>query len=392
MKQLTRTAAGIGDTHVSLANRWEEGNRILDFFVEDIRRRQVGVVLHTGDVFDKLSRPDERLQVARFAQRSAGVAPNVWVRGNHDAPHDLSIFDSQFLRTDHPLIIEESAGVYDVGDFLVGAVAWPKKAWLLAEQDHADEREALQGILRGISAWEAIAENRIAHPADMPRKPRILAMHGMISGAQTSLGQPLVGCDMEIALDDLALAKADLILLGHIHLPQDYIVNGAPVLYTGSSRRTAYGEVEEKSYVLATFTSDGDDWKVAAERIPLPATPMYLIDGEYRDNQLILDAPEAQYVISGSDVRLRYRCTSQTRDAARAAAERTRDQYLQNGAANVMVDEQLTVVSTARAPEVARATTLPEKLRMLRAARGETLDEATEQRLNGRLVDLESSI
>ena len=401
------TAAGIGDTHVSLSNRWEEGNRILDFFVEDIKRRQVGCVIHTGDVLDKLSRPDERLQVARFGQASAGVAPNVWVRGNHDAPHDLSIFDWRFLRTEYPLIVEESAGVHDVGDFLVGAVAWPKKAWLIADQDHADERKALQDILRGISAWEAIAENRIAQPADMPRKPRILAMHGMISGAQTSLGQPLVGCDMEIALDDLALANADLILLGHIHLPQNYVVNGAPVLYTGSSRRTAYGEVEEKSYVLATFTQAADlqpgtdsrvferaaaqsVWSVSVERIPLPATPMYLIDGEYRDNQLILDAPEAQYVISGSDVRLRYRCTSQTRDAARAAAERTRDQYLQTGAASVMVDEQLTVVSTARAPEVARAATLPEKLRMMRVARGDILDETTEQRLNGRLVELES--
>jgi len=220
----------------------------------------------------------------------------------------------------------------------------------------------------------------------------------MVSGAQTSLGQPLVGCDMEVALDDLALADAQLILLGHIHLPQEYEVNGAPVLYTGSSRRTAYGEVEEKSYVLAKFTERTFDdaletreqWQVSVERIPLPATPMLLLDGEYRENELCLDTPEAQYAITGADVRLRYRCTSNTRDAARAAAERTRDTMLKDGAINVNVDEQLTVVSTARVPEVARASTLPEKLRMLREARGEILDEQTEQRLNARLAELET--
>lgn len=383
--------AAIGDTHVTLSSRWEEGNRILDFFVADIARRKVDCVIHTGDVFDKASRPLERLQVARFAQASAAVAPNVWVRGNHDAPADLALFDSRFLRTKHQVIIEEAASVYDVGAFVVAAVAWPKKAWLLAAGE-SDERKALQDILRGVSIDPLWTDSG---------KPRVLAMHGMVSGAKTSLGQPLVGCDMEIALDDLALASANLILLGHIHLPQEYTVDGAPVLYTGSSRRTAYGEVEEKGYVLATFEredrsatpnliTDHTRWQVSVERIPLPATPMHLVDGKYSDGNLHLDAPEAQYVIKGADVRLRYRCTSETRDAARAAAERTRDDMLKAGAVNVAIDEQLTVISTARAPEVAKATTLPEKLRMLRAARGETLDVATEQRLNARLAELEA--
>lgn len=394
------TVAGIGDTHVDLTTRFDEGNRILDAFCDDIAARQVNVVIHTGDVFNKASRPRERLVVARTLQRCAEVAPTVVVRGNHDAPEDLLIFDSTYLRTKHRVIVQESAGVDDVGPLLVGSVAWPKKAWLIASDRDADERKALQDILGGIAnLWKDTD------------KPRVLAMHGMISGAKTSLGQPLVGCDMEVALDDLALADADLILLGHIHLPQEYIVNGAPAWYTGSSRRTAYGEVETKSWTLGTITkyvppptdirADPEQadllwtrplrrFDVKCERIPLPATPMLMLDASYDGSDLALDAPEAHCDINGADVRLRFRCTSETREAARAAAARKRDELMQNGAANVTIDEQLTVVSTARAPEVARATSLPEKLRMLRAARGETLDEQTEQRLNLRLTELET--
>jgi DNA repair exonuclease SbcCD nuclease subunit len=391
---MTFKVAAIGDTHISLSSRWDEGSRILDAFVAEITERRVDLVIHTGDVFDKLSRPHERLRFARFVQDCAQVAPVVIVRGNHDAPADLAIFDGQFLRTAHTVIVEETAKVHDVGEFLVAGVAWPKKAWLLAENSDVDERAALQGILTGVSDWKAPASEAIPIAADEPRKPRILAMHGMVTGAKTSLGQPLVGCDMEVALSDLALARADVVLLGHIHLPQDCgTVNGAPVLYTGSSRRTAYGEVEDKGFVLVEFerVGSGDEkrWQANCTRIQLPATPMLLLDADYTSNALALDAPEAHRDIVGADVRLRYRCTTETREAARSAAERMRDEMTSNGAANVVIDEQLTVVSTARVPEITRAATLPDKLRMLRTARGETLDAPTEARLNEKLIELE---
>lgn len=408
---ITVKAAAIGDTHIKLESRWDEGSRILDFFADDIAERKVDLVIHTGDVFDKLSKALERLRFARFIQRCAETAPVVVVRGNHDAPADLAIFDSSYLRTGHPVIIEEAANVHELEKFLVAGVAWPKKAWMMAGTDYTDERAALQDILRGIGdKWKHAA-------APMPgtlvtHKPRILAMHGMISGAKTSLGQPLVGCDMEVALDDLALADADLVLLGHIHLPQGFgPVNGAQVLYTGSSRRTAYGEKEEKSYVLAEFTeyeppdtniaADPEqahlvwtnkhrDWTVNCQRIRMPTTPMIMLDATYSDNKIVVDTPEAYSDIVGADVRLRYRCTAETREAARAAAERTRDEMLANHSAqNVTIDEQLTVVSTARVPEVAHATSLQDKLRMLRKARGETLPAEEEARLDSKVVELE---
>lgn len=404
-------AAAIGDTHITLASRWDEGSRILDFFADDIAERKVDLFIHTGDVFDKLSKALERLRFARFLQRCAETAPGFVVRGNHDAPSDLAIFDSSYLRTGHPVIIEEAARVHEFEKFLVAGVAWPKKAWMMAGRDFIDERAALQDIFRGIAQQWDRKPTAESYSSGV-NKPRILAMHGMISGAKTSLGQPLVGCDMEVALADLALAEADVILLGHIHLPQGFgPVNGAPVLYTGSSRRTAYGEKEEKSYVLTEFSlyvapatdirADPEqadlvwrgkhrEWTVKCERILMPTTPMVMLDANYADNRIVVDTPEAYSDIVGADVRLRYRCTAETREAARAAAERTRDEMLsKHSALNVTIDEQLTVVSTARVPEVATAVSLPEKLRMLRAARGETLDPIDEARLTGKLVELE---
>lgn len=385
------TIAAIGDLHISLASRWEEGNRILDFAAGDFEDRKVDLVVITGDVFDKASKPLERLAFARFIQKCGAVAPVVIVRGNHDAPSDLALFDGEFMNTPYRVVVEEAARVHEVGPLLVGCVAWPKKAWMLADNVNTDERTALQDIFRGIA---------VGFEKDIHGRPRIVAMHGMIGGAKTSLGQPLVGCDMEVALDDLALAQADIVLLGHIHLPQEFgKVNGAPVLYTGSSRRTAFGEVEVKSYVLATLTrgrrydeSESVDrvrWNATCERIPLPATPMLLIDGEYRDGKLTLDAPEAYDNIAGADVRLRFRCTTENREAARAAAERLQTEMLQTAVA-VVTDEQLTVVATARVPEIVNATSLTDKLRMFRKARGEVLEPEHETRLAGKVGDLQT--
>lgn len=255
----------IADSHFDEGSRWEEGLRIHDWIVRDLELRGVDLILHAGDVFERKSTARERLEVARFLTAAASLAPVVVVRGNHDALEDLAIFGK--LETRHPVIVEEAAAVHVVAGVAVACLAWPRKASLLAATGdtgkEAGERsagDALRNVLRGLGLQLE------AHDG-----PRVLLSHAQVCGSRTSTGQPLVGCDLEVGLEDLALCGADFYALGHIHLPQDWTINGAPVVYPGSPRRTAYGELEEKGYVVATLEAGRP---VGWDRIPTPAAPM----------------------------------------------------------------------------------------------------------------------
>jgi hypothetical protein len=76
--------------------------------------------------------------------------------------------------------------------------------------------------------------------------------------------------------------------------------------------------------------------------------------------------------VRGAEVRFRYRVAADQRDAARAAAEGVRQMIVDVGAVHVKVEEVVRPTGTARAPEVAQAATLPDKLAALWRARGTT--------------------
>jgi DNA repair exonuclease SbcCD nuclease subunit len=361
---MTRVAI-IADSHFDETSRFDECRRLHDWIADDLCERGVALILHAGDVFERRSTPRERLAFAEWLQRAASLAPVAAVRGNHDAPGDLLLFRD--LETRHPVHVVEDARVVEIAGCAIACVAWPRKAHLLALLEQAGREagelaaaDALRNVLRGLG-----------HQLAKHEGPRILLMHAMVRGSRVSTGQPLVGCDLELGLEDLRLVDADFVALGHIHLGQDWTVDGAPCVYPGSPRRTAFGEGEPKGYVLVDFDEiDGsrrptEDWP-RWERIEVPATPMVMVESAWRDGALLgLEHTS----VAGAEVRLRFETPVDHREAARAQALEQRDRLLAAGAIAVKVEEIVTVESRARAPEVATAQTLEEKLSALWRAR-----------------------
>lgn len=367
---MTRIAV-IGDSHFDEHGRFDECVRLHDWIARDLEERDVDVVLHAGDLYERKSTPRERQAAAAWIQRVASRAPFCMVRGNHDALEDLPLLARLEARC--PIVVEEAASVRIVGGVAVACLAWPRKAELLAaagqvsrEEAGALAAEAMRDILRGMGARLAQHDG-----------PKVLLAHAMVRGSMTSVGQPLVGCDFELGLEDLALCRADAYLLGHIHLPQEWTIEGRPVLYTGSPRRTAFGEVEQKSYTVLDIDDAGIvEW----ERWPVPATPMVLLEGEFVDRMVVLpgdriDEPHlvlhsGAENVSGAEVRLRYHVEVHVRDEARRHAEQLRADLMARGALSVKLEERVVAETRARAPEVARAVTLADKLDALWRSKG----------------------
>jgi DNA repair protein SbcD/Mre11 len=302
----------------------------------------------------------------------ANVCPVVIAKGNHDRKLDLDLMRRISAR--FPIIVEEGAGVHYVAGAAVGVMAWPERATLAAayrEFSQAELDQTAQDLLRNV--LRGLGQQMAAHDG-----PRILAGHFMVEGSVTSVGQPLVGQSMNVGLADLALAGAPLVLMGHIHKPQEWQFGGCEILYTGSPYRTAYGEVEQKSIVLAEY--DGPKllgWR----RIPTPCAPMILLEDEW--GQVFDDSPKRGWMVGDAlpdniidaEVRFRYSVAADMRDEASAAAEAIKAALIARGALDCKVEERVRSVNNARAPEVAKALTLDAKLAAYWAARGTTPDE-----------------
>lgn len=84
------------------------------------------------------------------------------------------------------------------------------------------------------------------------RCPHILNGHFQVGGAFISETQQLVGRDIEISADQLAMAEADVICMGHIHKVQQIREN---IFYSGSIHRMTFGETEDKGFYIHEISS-----------------------------------------------------------------------------------------------------------------------------------------
>lgn len=373
----------IADSHFDQGSRFEECVRVHDWIAQDVASRGVDLVLHSGDVYEKKSTPIEREAVARWAQAIALTAPFVLVRGNHDALDDLPLLER--LETAHPIRVVESATVVHAAGAQIACLGWPQKANLLAaigaEGREAGEQaaaDAMRNVLRGLGAQMRGGAG-----------PKLFLGHVMVRGSVTSVGQPLVGCDLELGLDDLALCQADAYLLGHIHMPQRWNIGDAPVIYPGSPRRTAFGELEEKAYTLLEFDEAGK--LLSVEAVPTPCVPMHHLSAVWENGNLVLNEAESKGddIAYGAEIRLRYSVPSDQREAAREMAGRVRDDLLAKGALLVKLEEMVATTTRARQPEIAAALTLDGKLAALWDAQKNAPDVARRPRLLSKVHELE---
>lgn len=332
----------IGDSHFDEHSRFDECVRLHDWIASDMAARGVSLVLHSGDVYERRSTPKERAAVADWCRRVTEYAELVIVRGNHDQLGDLQLLDR--LNTRHRITVVEGAGVLHFAALSVACIAWPRLGELRARDPDANPADALRNLFRGLAAELGAFD-----------VPKLALMHAMVRGSRVSTGQPLMGCDLEIGLEDIALLRADAYCLGHVHKQQDWEIAGAPVIYPGSPRRTAFGETERKGYVVIDPDASPLDW----EFVETPATPMVLLEGRWQDGQLVGLEHES---LMGAEVRLRYHAPSEHREAARAKAGAWAQRCLDAGAVSVVQEEVVTTETRARAPEVAVAPSLTEQL------------------------------
>ena len=359
-----------GDSHFdgSPNGRLKECVDLHDWMVNDWRSQGVRLVLHGGDLFEGLGATHavERLAAAKWLQNAAMLGPVLIVRGNHDPLGELPLYAR--LDAVNPILVAEEIRMvrFEAQDVEVVCVPWPRKG-LGVRIDRGDGEEHDVSDL-GLDVRESI-RRMMTHYGSKPRKcsRRIVVSHAMIAGATTSTGQPLVGTDCEIAVEDLALADPDVILLSHVHARQAWRV-GTPsgrvisAHYAGSPRRTDWGERESKSYLLLSDIETTERREVYVRSIDVPAPAMLHEEWTWKDGSFEVGEGAHDWSAQPEGTRIRVRATIPTdqRDAARRVMETiTAEAMLRSH--ELTWEEIPVVVQRARAPEIAEAASIDAK-------------------------------
>ncbi len=394
----------LSDLHTNLRSRQAECWRVLDWMVSDLRARAVDLVLLGGDLFEAPPSQAEEDRAAEWLLELSDIAPVVGVMGNHDlggptVPRRRLAVD-QLSEPTHSITIADRPCVITVGRAAVACLPWPRGGHLLSAVGEAGREQRYQA---GISGMRDILQGLGAQLAEYDG-PRILLSHCHVRGVRLGAHVP-ERVDFELGVEDLALAGADFVGLGHIHKHQSWSwsLDGRemPVVYPGSPYRCSFGETEEKGYVITEFGDPehpgaygrGPDpllrgWNL----VPTPATPMVLHEVEWsREGFFTVGGQQLHEEhlagAAGAEVRLRFRFDKDQADAAKRAAAEVAELLSQRGAVRVALDEDPRPTVRARMPEITTAPSIAEQVAMW--LRGQGVEGPRVESLRGRIADLE---
>lgn len=253
------------DWHITEGPRLEDQIRTLWDIVRIAREAQPDLTIIPGDLYGATvphkSTPLERNAVGDVLAALAAISPVIVVAGNHDATADADYHAR--LNTTFPIIVCSAAdGIQsmELPGFWMHAIPYPRRT-SIADHCRATGRPADPATrdAHGSALLDYALLGLAEDIRERPGVPHIVAGHLAVTGAAVAGGERLASREVEAstaALDQLRLAGASYIGLGHIHLGQE--IGHPAIRYSGSPHRCNHGETEaSKSVVVAEIADDG---------------------------------------------------------------------------------------------------------------------------------------
>ncbi len=345
----------IGDLHLKPGDRQADRERALDQIIrEGLALEHLGAWLIPGDLFDAGAAAKDCNGVDERLMQMAAKAPVVICYGNHDRPGDLDGFSR--LQTafgitvvDRPKTLRLTLATEELLSIFV--LPYPHKGGLVgAGVAPGAVVPTAADLLEPVFMVAADELAKAAAAGDLV----MMMGHVNIAGAITSTGQPNIGREIELSSKHLDRLGDIPKIFSHIHKPQE--IAGAH--YIGSICRLDYGEIEEKRWLEVQF-SDEETLNVSH---PIDVAPMFHIDGVLTSAGFVAEDGGAHHAMlhdwTGADVRVRYRYQASERAVLNPALIAP----LFAGALRLKVEGIAIADRELRAPAVATAKTLPEKL------------------------------
>jgi DNA repair exonuclease SbcCD nuclease subunit len=234
----------------------EEVERCLHHIVAIAWQEKPDLIIHAGDTFDSRNvRLDSKAAklIFQFFSELTRIAPIAVIIGTptHDGnaaevlrhvhgknsiwvstrPEQIHLLGGYFSKTPWP----------EPSDAILSMVPAPTKQYFNTDSDiKGSDAEIAQAMGVMFGGFGAQASEQVC--------PHILVGHWNTTGSLISETQTLTGVDIEVSKDQMALANADLVCLGHIHKAQQ--LPWTNIFYSGSIYRNNWGELDEKGVYI----------------------------------------------------------------------------------------------------------------------------------------------
>lgn len=367
-----------GDLHFC-AGYDEEIAASMKQIMEAAARHRVDLIAIAGDIFERHSDPAGRNIAAHWIQALANMAGVMIIKGNHDVPGDLRIFE--LLKSQHKIWVyeEPSTVIFSrVEGEMVAVIAFP---WLTKANWQALHPEASKEFGDHTVSQLALKWLRnevVLHPADK----HVFIGHVMINGARAQNHQKLIGEGVTFGSYDLPEAGFFAGIFGHIHLRQQF--ENPNFFYNGSVAALDYGEEPEKFFSILDTQKTVD----AVTFIPLQVVDRYSIDAKWEN--AILDINFHPGRVKGARVRV---VLEYAEGEDLAMGERTVQEAFDGlEPLELKITPQVRPRDAVRAASLAKAQTMADKLRVLWEATGSELDQETKDDMLEKLAELEGQI
>lgn len=353
----------------------DEAEECLNFVVATAQLERPDLVVIAGDLFDsqdiKLDSKSAKL-AGIFLQQLADLAPVLVAIGtpSHEgtAPEIYELIDGVYVSVkpeqvflqDGRIVDVETVAEYGGAEAVLSVIPTPTKQFFQGSNEEISA--ALNGIFSGFGAQ-----------AFSYKLPHILVYHGSVSGATLSNHQIMTGRDIEISRDQFALAGADLVLCGHIHLPQKI---GDNIFYSGSLFPTTWGEDHEHGFYIHELLypiESPDHLRCESRFFETPCRRLLRIKDDLTTGNFLTDLCKVENV-GGAYVRYDITCWQ---DEAEGVKKDAIERVLREaGALDVDIRINRIPRENIRAEAVLKAETLRDKLTQQAGLRGETVDES----------------
>jgi len=264
-----------------------EVKKCLLAIVETAKEEKPDIIVHAGDTIDsqniKLDSRSTKMIFDIFNQL-ADIAPVAVVIGtpSHDG-HAVEVL--KYMKAKYPIWVSEvpemlyvyegnihnfPAGVGKNPDAVISMIPTPTKKFF--KNDDAGIEQTDKEIGNAMSALFA----GFGSQASKHECPHIMNAHFQVGGAYVSDSQQLkTGIDIEVSKDQLAMANADLLCFGHIHLAQEIMPNA---FYSGEIRCMEYRKKPHKTgfYIHEIRKIDGLDMKSKETSVLRPVESRFI--------------------------------------------------------------------------------------------------------------------
>jgi len=179
-----------------------------------------------------------------------------------------------------------------------------------------------------------------------------------------------MGRDIEIITDQIALANAHVVCLGHIHKQQEMKGN---VFYSGSITRQNFGEMEDKGFYYHDLSANVPGYLYGSQFVKTPARRLVKWDEDFTKNpagEEFIFNPEQ---VAGAHVKLDFKVWQD--EAGKINQAELERSLLDSGAAQVTINLIRVPRETVRCAKVLTLETLREKVQEMATLRNEEVSE-----------------